>query len=42
MKISFQVDTVVCSESQADITSHACDLTFGKRVVTVKGRKAHE
>lgn len=41
-KISVQADAVVCRTSNLDITSCSCDLTFGKKVASVKGRKAHE
>jgi hypothetical protein len=41
-KISVQADAVVCRASDVDLTSNSCNLTFGKKIVVVKGRKAHE
>jgi len=41
-KISVEADTIVCRQSNVDITARSCDLTFGTKTVTVKGRKAHE
>jgi hypothetical protein len=41
-KISVRADAVVCRASDLDITSCSCDLTFGKKIVAVRGRKAHE
>jgi hypothetical protein len=41
-KISVEADTIVCRQSNVDITARTCDLTFGSKTVTVKGRKAHE
>jgi hypothetical protein len=40
--ISVQADAVVCRARDVDITSCSCDLTFGKKIAAVKGRKAHE
>ena len=41
-KISVHSDTIVCRASDVDITWCSCDLAFGKKIVAVKGRKAHE
>ena len=41
-KISVEADTIVCRQSSVDITARTCDLTFGSKTITVKGRKAHE
>jgi hypothetical protein len=41
-KISVRADAVVCRVSDLDITFCSCDPTFGKKIVAVKGRKAHE
>jgi hypothetical protein len=40
--ITVKADRVICRASQVDLASHACDLSFGGRTVTIKGRKAHE
>lgn len=41
-KIAIRADAVTCRASNVDITSRSCDLTFGAKRVSVKGRKAHE
>ena len=41
-KISVQADSMVCKESNVNIASHSCELTFGKKLITINGRKAHE
>jgi hypothetical protein len=41
-KISVEADAIVCRQSNVDITARTCELTFGTKTVTVKGRKAHE
>lgn len=41
-KISVDADSIVCSESNVAITTRSCDLKFGKKTLTIKGRKAHE
>ena len=41
-KIAVEADTIVCRQSNVDITARSCELTFGAKTVTVKGRKAHE
>jgi hypothetical protein len=41
-KISIEADAIVCRQSNVDITARSCELTFGAKKVTVKGRKAHE
>jgi hypothetical protein len=35
-------DSVVCRAGNVDITRHRCELTFGKRVIPLEGRAAHE
>jgi hypothetical protein len=40
--IVVQADAVVCRSSDVDIMSCSCELTFGNKIATVKGRKAHE
>jgi hypothetical protein len=41
-KISVGADTIVCRQSNVDLTERRCELTFGPTTVTVRGRKAHE
>lgn len=41
-KISVAADSVVCRASNVDITSRSCELTFGTKKRTLKGRRAHE
>lgn len=41
-KIAVDADSVVCRESNVAIASRDCDLTFGKKMVALHGRKAHE
>jgi hypothetical protein len=41
-KIAVQADAVVCRSSDIDIMSCSCELAFGNKMATVKGRKAHE
>jgi hypothetical protein len=41
-KISVAADSIVCRQSNVDIAARSCELTFGEKKVTVKGRKAHE
>src|ERR1700761_869501 len=38
-KITVQADSIVCKASNVDISSHSCDLAFGKKTMTLKGRK---
>lgn len=40
-KIDVRADSVVCRASDVDITLHTCELTFGKRKVSLNGRAAH-
>jgi hypothetical protein len=40
--IAVKADSIVCRAGNVDITAWSCALTFGKKKVTVKGRKAHE
>jgi hypothetical protein len=41
-KISVVAAGIRCSAGNVDISSHSCTLTFGKKKVTLAGRKAHE
>ena len=41
-KIAVKVDAVSCKTSNVDISEHSCELTFGSRKFTIKGRRAHE
>ena len=40
--ISVEAQSVVCRASNIDLTSHSCDLTFGIRMINLRGRNAHE
>jgi hypothetical protein len=40
--ISVKADKIVCRASNVDISSHSCALTFGPKMVNLKGRRAHE
>jgi hypothetical protein len=40
--LSVTADKLTCKSSNVDITLHSCDLAFGSRTVTLKGRAAHE
>jgi len=40
--IQVTADSVSCRASNVDITSHVCELTFGKKTVKLQGRQAHE
>ena len=41
-KIIVRADAVTCRASNVDIAAHACDLSFGGKIVAIKGRAAHE
>lgn len=41
-KITVMADSITCRASDVDLTNHSCDLVFGKKSVSVAGRKAHE
>ena len=41
-KIAIRADAIACQSSNVDITSRSCELTFGPKRVTLRGRKAHE
>src|SRR5262249_7812595 len=41
-KISVKADAVVCRESDVDLTSRSCKLTFGSASANLSGRNAHE
>jgi len=40
--LSVKADAVTCRASNVDISSHSCELTFGKKKTSLQGRKAHE
>lgn len=40
--IAVKADAVVCRAGNVDITAWSCELTFGKKKVTLRGRRAHE
>jgi hypothetical protein len=40
--ITVSADKIVCKTSDVDITVHSCDLSFGRRTITLDGRWAHE
>jgi hypothetical protein len=40
--ITVAAEKVTCRAGNVDIASHACDLSFGGQVVSLKGRSAHE
>jgi hypothetical protein len=42
VKISVTADSIVCRESDVDITSRSCELTFGAGKRSLKGREANE
>jgi len=42
LSFSVKADSVTCRISNVDITFHSCDLTFGAKKVSIKGRLAHE
>jgi hypothetical protein len=41
-KINVNAELVTCRISDVDITAHSCELAFGAKKDTIKGRKAHE
>lgn len=41
-KISITADSIKCAAGNVDITHQSCQLAFGKKTVTLTGRKAHE
>ena len=41
-KISVKADVVDCRESDVDLTSRSCKLSFGSASVNLSGRNAHE
>lgn len=41
-KIVVKAEAIDCRASNVDITSHACDLTFGAKKIALAGRRAHE
>src|SRR5271165_5516406 len=40
--VAVKADSVTCRISDVDITAHSCELNFGARTVSLKGRAAHE
>jgi len=41
-KISIRADKIACRASNVAISQRSCELTFGARVETIKGRRANE
>jgi hypothetical protein len=41
-KISVEADSIVCRQSNVDLTGRSCELKFGDKKISVRGRKAHE
>ena len=41
-RIAIKADAIDCRAGNVDITSRACELTFGAKKVELRGRKAHE
>lgn len=41
-KITVQADAAICKASNVDITARTCELTFGRKKITIRGRAAHE
>jgi hypothetical protein len=41
-KIIVKSDSVTCRASNVDISAHSCELTFGAKKPSTKGRGAHE
>jgi hypothetical protein len=41
-KFTVKADAVTCRISNVDITEQSCELTFGTKKISFKGRKAHE
>ncbi len=41
-RILVDVAEIMCKQSNVDITARSCELTFGAKKITVKGREAHE
>jgi hypothetical protein len=42
LRIAVKADAIDCRAGNVDITSRACELTFGAKKVELRGRKAHE
>ncbi|MGE4174169.1 MAG: hypothetical protein AB7F41_17015, partial [Methylocystis sp.] len=42
LRIAIKADAIDCRAGNDDITSRACELTFGAKKVELHGRKAHE
>ncbi len=40
--IAVKADSIICRAGNVDITAWSCELTFDKKKITLKGRKAHE
>lgn len=40
--IRVRADDVTCRAGNVDITRHSCALTFGKKIMPLEGRAAHE
>lgn len=42
LRIAVKADAIDCRAGNVDITSRACELTFGAKKIELHGRKAHE
>ncbi|RNJ48387.1 hypothetical protein [Methylocystis hirsuta] len=42
LRIAVKADAIDCRAGNVDITSRACELTFGSKKVELRGRKANE
>lgn len=42
LRIAVKADAIDCRAGNVDITSRACELTFGAKKIELQGRKAHE
>lgn len=41
-RVAVKADAIDCRASNVNITERTCDLTFGDKKITLRGRKAHE
>lgn len=41
-RVAVKADAIDCRAGNVDITSRACELTFGAKKIELSGRKAHE
>ncbi|MBM3577632.1 MAG: hypothetical protein FJX40_08200 [Alphaproteobacteria bacterium] len=42
LRVAVKADAIDCRAGNVDITSRACELTFGAKKIELHGRKAHE